>query len=65
MPLSPNDMERLLKAINSNTAALLTTAAMAAHKGKPGLSANNADVAAVLEAYETLLKAVLHRAMVA
>jgi len=35
MPVSPNDMERLLRAINANTAAILTAAVVVAHKGKP------------------------------
>jgi hypothetical protein len=38
MPLSPNDMERLLKAIDHNTAALLTVAAMNGQKGEPNLT---------------------------
>jgi hypothetical protein len=62
MPLAPKDMEDLLKAINSNTAALLAAAAVAVHKGKPGNPINNADVVTVLDAYEKFFKAVSHRA---
>ncbi len=58
MPLSPNDMERLIKAINRNTAAQLAAAAMAAQHGKASVEPTLALMAAVSSTFAAYLQEV-------
>jgi hypothetical protein len=58
MPLSPNDTERLIKAINRNTAAQLAAAAMAAQHGKSGAVPTAYIKAAVNSVFEEFVKVI-------
>jgi hypothetical protein len=64
MPLSPNDMERLITAINRNTAAQLTSAAMASQAGKSALKPQAALMGAVSQTFAEFLAEIraLHEA---
>ena len=56
MPLAPKDMDRLILAINRNTAAQLAVAAMAAQQGKPSPTPTLVIKAAVRSTYADFLK---------